>query len=65
MENMYIKQVGEREMCEEQKKIVISKKEYEEHQKLKENVKLLKWKIKQSNKELMDWVEKNFGLERE
>lgn len=51
-------------MCEEQKKIVISKKEYEEHQKLKENVKLLKWKIKRSNKELMDWVEKNFGNER-
>lgn len=52
-------------MCEEQKRVVISKKEHEEHQKLKENVKLLKWKIKQSNKELMDWVEKNFGLERE
>lgn len=49
-------------MCEEQKKIIISKEEYE---KLKENVKLLKWKIKQSNKELMDWIEKNFGNERE
>ena len=51
-------------MCEEQKKIVIKKKEYEEHQKLKENVKLLKWKIKQNNKELLDWIEKNFGNER-
>jgi len=51
-------------MCEEQKKIVITKEEWEQNQKLKENIKLLKWKIKQSNKELMDWVEKNFGLER-
>lgn len=60
-----MKTAREVKMCEEQKKIIISKEEYEEHQKLKENVKLLKWKIKQSNKELMDWVEKNFGLERE
>ena len=52
-------------MCEEQKKIVITKEQWEEHQKLKENVKLLKWKIKQNNKELLDWIEKNFGNERE
>ena len=52
-------------MCEEQKKITITKEELEEHQKLKESVKLLKWKIKQNNKELLDWIEKNFGNERE
>ena len=48
-------------MCEEQKKVVITKKEYEEYQRLKEDVKLLKWRIVRSNIELTDWVEKNFG----
>lgn len=53
-------------MCEEQKKIVITKKEYEEYKRLKQDVKLLKWRIVRSNIELVDWVEKNFGkLERE
>ena len=49
-----------------EEKVEISKKEYDEYQRLKEDVKLLKWKITQSNKELTVWVEKNFGkLERE
>ena len=56
-------------MCEQQKQVVVmTNKELEqlaETEKLKENVKLLKWKIKQSNKELFDWIDKNFGLERE
>ena len=56
-------------MCEQQKQVVvITNKELEElreAEKLKENVKLLKWRIQQSNKELFDWIEKNFGLERE
>lgn len=56
-------------MCEQQKQVVvITNKELEqleESEKLKENVRLLKWKIKQSNKELFDWIDKNFGLERE
>lgn len=52
-------------MNKEEPKIVITKKEYEEHQKLKENVKLLKWKIKQSNKELLNWIDKNLGNVRE
>lgn len=56
-------------MCEQQKQVVvITNKELEqlaESEKLKENVKLLKWKIKQSNKELFDWIDKNFGLERD
>ena len=56
-------------MCEQQKQVVvITNKELEqlaESEKLKENVKLLKWKIQQSNKELFDWIDKNFGLERE
>lgn len=56
-------------MCEQQKQVVvITNKELEqlaESKKLKENVKLLKWRIQQSNKELFDWIDKNFGLERE
>lgn len=56
-------------MCEQQKQVVVmTNKELEqlaESEKLKENVRLLKWKIKQSNKELFDWIDKNFGLERE
>jgi len=56
-------------MCEQQKQIVVmTNKELEqlaESEKLKENVKLLKWKIKQSNKELFDWIDRNFGLERD
>lgn len=53
-------------MCEEQKKVEITKKEYEEYQQLKKDVELLKWRIVRSNIELTDWVEKNFGkLERE
>ena len=56
-------------MCEQKKQVVvITNKELEqlaEAEKLKENVKLLKWKIKQSNKELFAWIDKNFGLERE
>ena len=55
-------------MCEQKKQVVvITNKELEElreAEKLKENVKLLKWKIQQSNKELFDWIEKNFKLER-
>lgn len=52
-------------MCEE-KKVEITKKEYEEYQQLKKDVKLLKWRIIRSNVELTDWIEKNFGkLERE
>lgn len=56
-------------MCEQQKQVVVmTNKELEqlaESEKLKENVRLLKWKIKQNNKELFDWIDKNFGLERE
>ena len=56
-------------MCEQQKQVVVmTNKELEqlaEAEKLKENVKLLKWRIPQSNKELFDWIDKNFGLERE
>ena len=56
-------------MCEQKRQVVvITKRELEqlaEAEKLKENVKLLKWKIKQSNKELFAWIDKNFGLERE
>lgn len=52
-------------MCEEQKRIEISKKEYEEYQRLKEDIKILKWRIVRSNVELTDWIEKNFGLERD
>ena len=56
-------------MCEQQKQVVVmTNKELEqlaEAEKLKENVKLLKWRIQQSNKELFDWIDKNFGLERE
>ena len=56
-------------MCEQQKQVVVmTNKELEqlaESEKLKENVKLLKWKIKQSNKELFDWIDRNFGLQRE
>ena len=56
-------------MCEQQKQVVVmTNKELEqlaESEKLKENVKLLKWKIKQNNKELFDWIDKNFGLERD
>lgn len=56
-------------MCEQKKQVVVMTnkelQELAEYEKLKENVKLLKWKIKQSNKELFDWIDKNFGLERE
>ena len=56
-------------MCEQQKQVVVmTNKELEElreAEKLKENVKLLKWRIQQSNKELFDWIDKNFGLERD
>lgn len=56
-------------MCEQKKQVVvITNKELEqlaEAEKLKENVKLLKWRIQQSNKELFDWIDRNFGLERE
>ena len=53
-------------MCEEQKKIVITKEQWQEYQRLKEDVELLKWCIVRSNIELTDWVEKNFGkLERD
>lgn len=56
-------------MCEQKKQVVVmTNKELEElreAEKLKENVKLLKWRIRQSNKELFDWIDKNFGLERE
>jgi len=56
-------------MCEQKKQVVVitnkELQELREAEKLKENVKLLKWKIKQSNKELFDWIDRNFGLERE
>ena len=56
-------------MCEQKKQVVVmTNKELEElkeAEKLKENVKLLKWRIQQSNKELFDWIDKNFGLERD
>jgi len=56
-------------MCEQQKQVVVMTnkelQELKESEKLKENVKLLKWKIKQSNKELFDWIDRNFGIERE
>lgn len=56
-------------MCEQKKQVVVmTNKELEqlaESEKLKENVKLLKWRIQQSNKELFDWIDRNFGLERE
>ena len=56
-------------MCEQQKQVVVMTKrelqELKEVEKLKENVKLLKWRIRQSNKELFDWIDKNFGLERD
>lgn len=56
-------------MCEQQKQVVVMTnkelQELKEVEKLKENVKLLKWRIKQSNKELFDWIDKNFGLERD
>lgn len=56
-------------MCEQQKQVVVMTnkelQELKEAEKLKENVKLLKWRIRQSNKELFDWIDKNFGLERE
>lgn len=56
-------------MCEQKKQVVVitnkELQELREAEKLKENVKLLKWKIKQSNKELFDWIEKNFGLEKD
>lgn len=48
-------------MCEEQKKVVITKEQYKEYQQLKKDVELLKWRIVRSNIELTDWVEKNFG----
>ena len=56
-------------MCEQKKQVVVMmNKELEqlaESEKLKENVRLLKWKIKQSNKELFNWIDRNFGLERD
>lgn len=53
-------------MCEQKKQVVvITIQELKETEELKENIKLLKWKIKQSNKELLAWIDKNFGLERE
>lgn len=56
-------------MCEQKKQVVVitnkELQELKEAEKLKENVKLLKWRIQQSNKELFDWIEKNFGLERD
>ena len=56
-------------MCEQKKQVVvITNRELEqlaESEKLKENVKLLKWRIQQSNKELFDWIDRNFGLERD
>ena len=56
-------------MCEQQKQVVVMTnkelQELREAEQLRENVKLLKWKIKQSNKELFAWIDKNFGLERE
>ena len=56
-------------MCEQQKQVVVMTnkelQELAESEKLKENVRLLKWKIKQNNKELFDWIDRNFGLERE
>jgi hypothetical protein len=48
-------------MCEEQKKVVITKEQWQEYQRLKQDVELLKWRIVRSNIELTDWVEKNFG----
>ena len=54
-------------MCEQKKQVVVmTNKELEqlsESEKLKENVRLLKWKIKQNNKELFDWIDKNFERE--
>ena len=56
-------------MCEQKKQVVVMTnkelQELKEAEKLKENVKLLKWRIQQSNKELFDWIDKNFGLERD
>lgn len=56
-------------MCEQKKQVVVitnkELQELKEAEKLKENVKLLKWRIQQSNKELFDWIDKNFGLERD
>ena len=56
-------------MCEQKKQVVVmTNKELEqlaEAERLKENVKLLKWRIQQSNKELFDWIDKNFGPERD
>ena len=56
-------------MCEQKKQVVVmTNKELEElkeAEKMRENIKLLKWRIQQSNKELFDWIDKNFGLERD